>query len=58
MPKKETTMQTTNFQLDLETHKKLRIAAIEARVSMGEAIRQAIKLWLKQQRNKGGATRG
>ena len=58
MPKKKTTMQTTNFQLDLETHKKLRIAAIEARVSMGEAIRQAINLWLKQQRNKGGTTRG
>ncbi len=55
---KKKKMQTTNFQLDLETHKRLRIAAIEAGVSMGEAIRQAINLWLKEQKRKGGSSRG
>lgn len=58
MKQKEKKMQTTNFQLDLETHKRLRIAAIEAGVSMGKAIRQAINLWLKEQKEKGGSSRG
>ncbi len=46
-------MQVTNFQLDVETHKALRIAAIEAGVSMGEALRQAVELWLKEQKKTG-----
>lgn len=55
---KEKKLQTTNFQLDPETHKKLRITAIEAGVSMGEAIRQAISLWLSEQKKKGGSVHG
>ena len=46
-------MQVTNFQLSVETHKALRIAAIEAGVSMGEALRQAVELWLKEQKKSG-----
>jgi len=46
-------MQVTNFQLDVETHKALRIAAIEAGVSMGVALRQAVELWLKEQKKTG-----
>ena len=41
-------MQSTVFQLDVESHKALRIAAIEAEISMGEALRQAVGLWLKE----------
>jgi predicted HicB family RNase H-like nuclease len=40
----------TNFRLDGETHKALRIAAIEEGVSMAEALRQAIELWLKDRK--------
>ncbi len=43
-------MQTTVFQLDVDTHKALRIEAIEAGVSMGEALRRAVEKWLKEQR--------
>lgn len=43
-------MQATNFRLDAETHKALRIAAIEAGVSMAEALREAIELWLKERK--------
>jgi len=50
-------MQVTNFQLDVETHKALRIAAIEAGVSMGEALRQAVELWLKEQKKRGKGVR-
>ncbi len=50
-------MQVTNFQLDVETHKALRIAAIEAGVSMGEALRQAVELWLKEQIKTGKGVR-
>ena len=46
-------MQTTVFQLDVETHKALRLAAIEASVSMGEALRRAVKSWLKDQKKTG-----
>lgn len=46
-------MQVTNFQLDAETHKALRIAAIEAGVSMGEALRQGVEMWLKDQKKTG-----
>ena len=40
-------MHPTQFLLDQATHKKLRIAAIEAGVSMGEALREAVSLWLQ-----------
>ena len=40
-------MHPTQFLLDKDTHKKLRIAAIEEDVSMAEALRQAVDLWLK-----------
>ncbi len=46
-------MQSTVFQLDVETHKALRIAAIEAGVSMGEALRQAAEKWLKEHKRAG-----
>ena len=46
-------MQVTNFQLDVEIHKALRIAAIEEGVSMGEALRRAVELWLKDQKKTG-----
>ncbi len=46
-------MQTTVFQLDVETHKALRLAAIESSVSMGEALRRAVKSWLKDQKKTG-----
>jgi predicted HicB family RNase H-like nuclease len=51
MKRKEVkTVQATNFRLDPETHKALRIAAIEDGVSMAEALRQAIELWLKERK--------
>jgi len=40
----------TNFRLDAETHKALRITAIEDGLSMAEALRQAIELWLKERK--------
>ena len=40
----------TNFRLDPEDHKAVRIAAIEDGLSMAEALRQAIKLWLKERK--------
>ncbi len=46
-------MQSTVFQLDVETHKALRIAAFESGVSMGEALRRAVKIWLKDQKKTG-----
>jgi hypothetical protein len=39
-------MKATHFQLDLVTHKRLRIGAIEEGISMGEALRQAVEMWL------------
>jgi hypothetical protein len=53
MARKGVKMQVTNFQLDAETHKALRIAAIEAGVSMGEALRRAVEVWLKGQKKTG-----
>jgi len=40
----------TNFRLDAETHKALRIAAIDDGLSMAEALRKAIELWLKERK--------
>jgi len=39
-------VQTTVFRLDTEIHRALRIAALERGISMGEALRQAVELWL------------
>jgi len=46
-------MQATMFRLDAETHKSLRIAAIEERISMNEAIKQAVELWLVKHKKAG-----
>ena len=45
-------MKSTVFRLDPETHKTLRIAAIEAGISMNEALTQAVEAWLKGHRGK------
>ena len=46
-------MQPTMFRLDADTHKALRIAAIEEGISMNEALKQAVETWLKQHKRKG-----
>ena len=46
-------MKATLFRLDPETHRALRIAAIEAGISMNEALTQAVENWLKEHRRKG-----
>ena len=46
-------MQATMFRLDPDTHKALRIAAIEEGISMNEALRQAVEMWLKEHKRKG-----
>ena len=46
-------MQGTMFRLDPEIHKELRIMAIRAGISMSDALREAVNLWLKEQRRKG-----
>ncbi|MDP2603404.1 MAG: plasmid partition protein ParG [Deltaproteobacteria bacterium] len=43
-------MKSTVFRLDPETHKALRIAAIEEGISMNEALTQAVDMWLKEHR--------
>jgi predicted HicB family RNase H-like nuclease len=53
-PRKEAKpMRATILRLEHETHKALRIAAIEADISMNDAINQAVALWLKEQKRKG-----
>jgi predicted HicB family RNase H-like nuclease len=47
-------MKSTVFRLDPETHKALRIAAIEQGISMNEALTQAVDAWLKEHRRKHG----
>jgi len=47
-------MKSTVFRLDPETHKALRIAAIEEGISMNEALTQAVEKWLKEHSRKGG----
>ena len=47
-------MQATMFRLDAETHKALRIAAIEEGISMNEALTQAVELWLKEHKKRKG----
>ena len=46
-------MKSTVFRLDPETHKALRIAAIEEGISMNEALTQAVETWLKEHKRKG-----
>jgi predicted HicB family RNase H-like nuclease len=46
--KSETSPQATIIRLDPSVHKALRIAAIEEGITMNEAIKQAVELWLKQ----------
>jgi predicted HicB family RNase H-like nuclease len=45
-------MRATILRLEPETHKALRIAAIEADISMNDAINQAVALWLKDRKRK------
>jgi predicted HicB family RNase H-like nuclease len=47
-------MQATQVRIEPELHKALRIAAIEAGVSMNKAINEAVEIWLKEQSRKGG----
>ena len=44
----EKRLQTTVFRLLIEKHKALRQAALEVGISMGEALRQAVELWLEK----------
>lgn len=46
-------MQATQVRIEAELHKALRIAAIEAGISMNQAINQAVEMWLKEQRRRG-----
>ena len=45
--KKRGEWRATQFLVDPEIHKQLRIAAIEEGISMAEALRQAVMLWLE-----------
>ena len=45
-------MKSTMFRLDPDTHKALRIAAIEEGISMNEALTQAVEAWLKDYRKR------
>jgi len=47
-------LSTTLFQLEGAKHREIKIAAAEDNISMGEAIRQAIDLWLEQRKKKLG----
>jgi predicted HicB family RNase H-like nuclease len=47
-------MKATLFRLDPDIHKALRIAAIEAEISMNEALTQAVETWLKDYRKRRG----
>ena len=46
-------MKATILRLDPETHKSLRIAAIEDEVSMNDAINHAVELWLRERKKAG-----
>lgn len=47
-------MKGTMFRLDADTHKALRIAAIEEGISMNEALTQAVEIWLKEHKKRKG----
>ena len=46
-------VKQTMFRLDAEIHKALRIAAIEEEISMNEALKQAVELWLEKHAKSG-----
>ena len=48
----EKKMQKTMFLLSVEAHEALRDAAHEERISMGEALRLAVDMWLKAKAKK------
>ncbi len=50
--KKRGEWRATQFLVDPEIHKRLRIAAIEQGISMAEALREAVTLWLKTSKEK------
>ena len=45
-------MQATQVRIESELHKALRIAAIEAGISMNQAINDAVAQWLKEQKRR------
>ena len=47
-------MQPTMFRLDAGIHRALRIAAIEEGISMNEALKRAVEIWLKQHQKRKG----
>ena len=47
-------VQATMFRLDPETHKELRIAAIEEGLSMNEVLKQAVEQWLQKHKTGKG----
>jgi hypothetical protein len=55
--KEEKKMQKTVFLLGVETHEAVRNAAHEERISMGEALRRAVEMWLKERKPKKGGKR-
>lgn len=50
-------MRATILRLEPETHKALRIAAIEADISMNNAINEAIAQWLREHQKRKGVKR-
>ncbi len=50
--------RATQFLVDPEIHKQLRIAAIEEGITMAEALREAVTLWLKTRPEKNKITQG
>lgn len=52
-------LHPTQFLLDRNTHKKLRIAAVEEGIPMAEALRDAVNMWLKNRKaKKSGSKQG
>jgi hypothetical protein len=49
---REKDVHTTVFRLDPSLHRDLKFAAVENDISMGEAMRRAIELWLREQKRK------
>ncbi len=47
----------TQFLIDPEIHRQLRIAAIEQGISMAEALRETVILWLKTKQDKEEASK-
>ncbi len=56
--KKREEWRPTQFLMDPEIHRQLRIAAIEQGISMAEVLREAVILWLKTKQEKEEAGRG